>query len=90
MKIFAGECHLGPLDGQMLAHWSNVKKFYRPMMGWSMNVESSPVEAIEIGEYQYLADATGKSTWFWRETDAGRAYRKLFDKDDEILHHSKR
>ena len=82
--VWSGKCYCGLLDGQMLAHWSGFKKFYRPMMGFSMNPETSPVEAVEIGEYEYAAPpGYPEGGWFWRETDAGRAYRKLFDDDKE-------
>ena len=73
--FFSGRCVGGHLDGQWLAHWEGTKKFYRPMIGFSMNIESAPVEAVEIGEYR-LNDY---GVWHWWETDAGRSYRKLFN-----------
>lgn len=84
MDAFAGKCYHGPLDGQCLAHWTDTKKFYRPMMAWSMSLDG-PIEAVEIGEYQFSRPiAYPEGGWFWRETDEGRAFRKLFDKDDSI------
>ena len=83
MDVFSGECHRGPLNGQRLAHWATTKKFYRPMMAWSMRLDG-PVESVEIGEYQFARPAAyPEGGWFWRETEEGRAFRKLFDKDDE-------
>ena len=71
---FTGECHGGPCDGQMLAHWSKTKKFYRPMTAaFSMN-ENTPIEPVEIGEYR-LSDF---GYWHWWATEAGRAFDKLF------------
>lgn len=81
MDCFVGKCSGGPLDGQLLTHWQKSKKFFRPMVDWSMNIMEAPVEAIEIGEYK-LNDF---GQWHWWETDAGKAYRKLFDKDDREL-----
>lgn len=75
MGTFAGTCVKGPLDGQALMHWTGEKKFYRPMVGFSMNIHSSPVEGIEIGAYAL----NNFGQWHWHETDAGRAYRKLFE-----------
>ena len=73
--FYSGQCVGGPLDGQWLAHWEGTKKYYRPMLGWSMNIESSPIEAVEIGEYRL----NNFGQWHWWETDAGRAYSRLFD-----------
>jgi hypothetical protein len=75
VSLFTGKCVGAPHGGQMMAHWQRTKKLYRPMVGFSMNMESSPVEGIDIGEYR-LNDF---GQWHWWETDAGRAYRKLFE-----------
>ena len=58
----------------MLAHWAKVKKFYRPMVNaLSMNIESEPIEAVEIGEYRL----NNFEQWHWWATDAGRAMETL-------------
>jgi hypothetical protein len=62
MEQFVGECCGGPQDKQHMAHWSDTKKFYRPMIGFTMNMENSPVDAIEIGEYRF-----GNGQWRWFE-----------------------
>ena len=82
--IFSGECHLGPMAGKFLAHPSRSYKLYRPMLAFSMNPQNTPVEAVEIGEYRFEQSGYDKycgraGSWYWRETDEGRAYRKLFD-----------
>lgn len=61
---YVGKCHGGPLDGQMLAHWAKSQKYFRPMVGFSMNPEGTPVEAVEIGEYR-LNDF---GQWHWWKT----------------------
>ena len=66
---FTGKCVGGPHDGQMLAHWSKAKKFYRPMVdAMSMN-GSAPIESVEIGEYHL----NNFGQWHWWATEAGRA-----------------
>lgn len=66
---FVGECHGGPLDKQHLAHWQRAVKFYRPMIGLSMNMENAPVEAVEIGEYKFNF---GQWHWWPRKRDGGK------------------
>lgn len=80
MEHFEGKCVRGPLDGQMLAHWSKSKKFYRPMIAFSMNIDTAPIEAVEIGEYK-LNDF---GQWHWWSTESGRAYDKLFKTTDAV------
>lgn len=63
METYRGLCVGGPHDGQMMAHEARVKKFFRPVVVWRMNIENSPVEAMEVGEYVHL----GKK-WKWVET----------------------
>ncbi len=74
MKKFEGACIGGPLAGHRLAHWQRTKKFFRPMVAMTMNIEDAPVEAVEIGEYK-LNDY---GQWHWWGTESGRAFEKLF------------
>lgn len=75
---FTGKCVGGPHDGQMLAHWSKTKKFFRPMVAFSMSMnENQPVEAVEIGEYR-LNDF---DVWHWWATDTGKALDTLISKN---------
>ena len=80
MEKYEGKCHGGPDDGKMLAHWQKTKKFYRPMVAFSMN-ENAPVEAVEIGEYlfhQIPGAPEYPPYWVWHSTEQGRAMDKLF------------
>ena len=87
-----GKCVGGPYDGQMLAHTSRTKKFYRPMVDAFAMSELAEIEAVEIGEYKL----NNFGQWHWWATAAGRAagrngelqrrygitladYNKLFD-----------
>lgn len=72
MNSFTGKCVGGPHDGQMLAHWSKTKKFYRPMVD-AFALGDAEIEAVEIGEYK-LNDF---GQWHWWATDAGRALETL-------------
>jgi hypothetical protein len=75
-QAFTGKCVGGPLDGQMLAHTSRTKKFFRPMVdAFSMN-EDAEIEAVDIGEYR-LNDF---EQWHWWGTEAGRAFDTLHGK----------
>jgi hypothetical protein len=74
MEKFGGECVGGPIDGKLLVHWARTKKFYRPMVdALSLDIDNTPVEAIEIGEYR-LNDY---GHWHWWPTEAGRAMDTL-------------
>jgi hypothetical protein len=57
---FTGPCVGGPNDGKFMAHTARIKKFFKPVVAWSMNIEKSPVEAMEIGEYVHLG-----RRWKW-------------------------
>ena len=74
MDMFVGVCSGGPQDKQRMVHWQKTKKFYRPMVGWSMNMDGAQVEAVEIGEYK-LNDF---GYWHWWPTEEGVAFNKLF------------
>jgi hypothetical protein len=74
MESFEGDCVGGPLDKQKMAHWAREKKFYRPMVAMTMDIENAPVEAVEIGEYK-LSDF---GQWHWWPSESGRAFEKLF------------
>jgi hypothetical protein len=73
VESFTGKCMGGPLDGQMLAHTSKTKKFYRPMIDAFSMSENTPIEAIDIGEYRL----NNFGQWHWWATDAGRALKTL-------------
>ena len=74
MAKFSGECVGGPHHLKWMVHWEKTKKFYRPMVGMSMNMENAPVEAVEIGEYRI----NDFNVWHWWPTDAGKAFDTLF------------
>lgn len=73
MKKFMGECIGGPDDKKWMVHWDRSKKYYRPMVAFTLSSDP-PVEAVEIGEYR-LNDY---GHWHWHATEAGRAFEKLF------------
>lgn len=68
MEHHAGKCIGGPLDGQMLDHWSKTKQFLRPMVGFQMGGDP-PVIPVTIGEYRinYFGQ------WHWWPTEEGKA-----------------
>jgi hypothetical protein len=73
MISYSGKCIGGPYDGQMMAHWSKTRKLFRPPVPAFANCPE--IEAIPIGEYR-LNDF---GQWHWWETEAGRAWKVLYD-----------
>ena len=79
MKQYTGKCVGGPLDGQSLVHWSNRKNLISPFIPFSTTVHGdTSIKALTIGEYR-LNDF---GTWFWWETDAGKALKVLGEEND--------
>lgn len=76
MESFSGECVGGPWAGQMLAHWSKTKEFFRPMMAVAlpMSGAATPIEAVKVGEYRL----NNFGQWHWWATEMGNAYDKLY------------
>jgi hypothetical protein len=62
MSMFTGLCVGGPHDGQVMAHEARTKKFYVPVIAWTINMDRSEVRAMEVGEYVYLGEK-----WKWVE-----------------------
>ena len=72
MEHYVGKCIGGPIDGQMLDHWSKTKQFLRPMVGFQLTGDP-PIIAVTIGEYR-LNDF---KQWHWWATEEGKAMDKL-------------
>jgi hypothetical protein len=72
MERYTGKCGGGPLDGQMLTHWSRSKEFLRPMMP-PIFCGDPPIIPVKIGEYRL--DDFGRFNW--HATEEGRAMEKL-------------
>jgi hypothetical protein len=69
---YTGQCVGGPYAGQMMAHWTKTKMFYRPMI--AAFSADAPVEAVSIGEYR-LNDF---GQWHWWATGhvSGKHYEQ--------------
>ena len=77
MQSFEGKCVGGPFNGQMLAHWSRTKTFYRPgSVAMTMAIDDVTCEAVNIGEYR-LNDY---GQWHWWPTKEGDAMDTLYGK----------
>lgn len=70
--IYSGRCRGGPLDGQMLAHYSKTLIYFSPVSPFSLN-ESQPVVPMKVGEYHI----SRFNQWYWTPTLEGKALKTL-------------
>jgi hypothetical protein len=61
MKSWEGKCIGGPLDGQMLVHWSKQKEFFEPRLRLQGLFVANEVIPTKIGEYYWGANYR----WVW-------------------------
>jgi hypothetical protein len=66
---FEGVCIGGPYNNQRSAQRRRMWKVYRPMIALSMNMENTPVEAVELGEYHL--NHAGEWLWWANSVDRG-------------------
>jgi hypothetical protein len=71
---YEGKCCGGPHDGQMLAHWSKRKTYYRPLAVQPVGGLEVAAGQVDIGSY--VLNDFGQ--WHWHATTEGRAYDTLF------------
>jgi len=73
MITYSGKCKGGPYDGQMMAHHSQSKEFFSPVLPGLFPNETTPIIPVNIGEYYWAQH----NYWQWAPTKEGKALATL-------------